>query len=97
MAKLINSKYVNSMNYNKTLEQLQQVFRKVFGLPNLTISPETSAKDINLWDSLTHIELISEIEDTFRTEFLLDEVMHFTCVNDIVNCLHQKQPVVGNS
>ncbi len=84
------------MNHNKTLDQLQLVFRKVFGKPDLTILPETSARDISLWDSLTHIELISEIEDSFKTEFLLDEVMQFTCVNDIVNCLDQKQPVGSN-
>lgn len=72
------------------LEQLQQVFRKVFQQKDLIITTNTSAKDIKMWDSLTHLELISAIEDEFNIQFLFSEVMEFNTVGDMIDVIKKK-------
>ena len=75
------------------LNKVQEVFRKVFKQPELIIQAATKASDTNMWDSLTHIQLITEIEQEFKLEFSLDEVMNFTCVGDIIDCISKKQRI----
>ena len=65
------------------LERLQKVFRKVFNNENLIITLQTSANDIKMWDSITHMELIAEIEAEFNIGFSFDQVMQFNNVGDI--------------
>ena len=72
------------------LEQLQQVFKKVFKNEGLVIAPNTSAKDIKMWDSLTHLELITSIEEKFNIKFSFSEVMQFNTVADIIIVLEKK-------
>jgi acyl carrier protein len=72
------------------LEQLQKVFRKVFEDEQLVISLNTSEKDIKMWDSLTHLELIASIETAFNIRFSYSEVMEFNTVGDIINSIEKK-------
>jgi len=73
------------------LQQIEEVFRKVFDNPKLTISENTSAKDIKMWDSISHIELISELEANFKMRFTFDEVMGFRQVGDIIRTIKKRQ------
>ena len=72
------------------LEQLQNVFRKVFQNGSLVIHASTSAKDIKMWDSLTHLELIDSVETEFKIKFSFDEVMQFNTVGDMMNAIETK-------
>ncbi|MBA3706974.1 MAG: acyl carrier protein [Bacteroidetes bacterium] len=72
------------------LEQLQQIFRKVFHNEGLTISRDTSAKDIKMWDSLTHLELIASIEEELKINFSFSEVMQFNTVGDMIYVIEKK-------
>ena len=72
------------------LEKLQQVFREVFEDERLVITPGTSAKDIKMWDSLTHIELIAAVEKEFNIQFSFVEVMQFDRVGDMMNVINSK-------
>ena len=72
------------------LEQLQKVFRRVFENDNLIISLTTSAKDIKMWDSLTHLQLIAEIESEFEIIFSFNEVMMFNSVADIIITIQKR-------
>ena len=52
------------MTNEELISDLQAVFSEVFGeVPTLTI--ETTADDIEAWDSLSHFELIFAIEQKF--------------------------------
>lgn len=66
------------------------VFREVFDNENLEIFDEMQAKDVEGWDSLTHITLIMAIEDTFKIKFSTREVMGFQNVGEMLNCLRGK-------
>lgn len=70
-------------------DQLQQVFRKVFGDEQLIITPATSAKDIKMWDSLTHLELIVSVEQQFGIQFSFTDVMQFDTVGDMMSAIEE--------
>ncbi len=72
------------------LEQLQNVFRAIFQNDTLIIQASTSAKDIKMWDSLMHLELIAAIESEFKVEFSFNEVMSFKDVGDMMNAIEKK-------
>ncbi len=72
------------------LIQLQLVFRTVFKDEALVVLPSTSAKDIKMWDSLTHLELIASLEEAFHIQFSFNEVMKFNTVEDMVRVLEGK-------
>ena len=66
---------------------LTTIFRKVFSNKNISINTFTTASDIAGWDSLTHIELIAEIEDFFKIRFSFNEVVSFKNTGDIIDCI----------
>ncbi|MCW3085628.1 MAG: acyl carrier protein [Bacteroidetes bacterium] len=71
------------------LERMQQVFRTVFEDQRLVITPETSAKDIKMWDSLTHLELITAVETEFNLKFSFSEVMGFNNAGDMLRLIEK--------
>ncbi|MBR1729932.1 MAG: acyl carrier protein [Selenomonadaceae bacterium] len=72
------------------LEELQEIFRSVFDDDSLIISRETTADDIDDWDSLAHIELVSNIEKKFSVKFTMVEVMSLENVGEFLDLLNEK-------
>ena len=70
---------------------LKSVFQKVFEENNITITREMTADDVENWDSLRHIQLISEVERAFGVKFKLREVMSMKNVGDLIDLIHAKQ------
>ncbi len=71
-------------------EQLLQVFRKVFKDDSIMISPSTTAADIDQWDSITHLELLTSVESAFNIEISGFEVMSLKNVGDLLNLVNSK-------
>ena len=78
-------------NHDQILAELNAIFQQVFRDSSLKILPTTTADDIRGWDSLTHMNLIAEVEKHFDLEFSFDEVMDFQNVGDMVDSIRQKQ------
>lgn len=68
-----------------TIESLQNVFRDQFEDETIEISRETTAADIEEWDSVLHIRLILAIEEAFGIRFSTTEVGDLTSVGDLVD------------
>ena len=73
--------------------ELKAVFQKVLEENDLTITRELTAQDIEKWDSLRHIQLISEVERAFEIKFKLREVLRMKNVGDLIDLIHAKQGV----
>lgn len=71
-------------------DQLTDVFRRVFNDDKLTIVRETTARDIEGWDSITHLDLITEVENSFGIEITGFEVMGLKNVGDLLDLLVRK-------
>ena len=54
--------------------RLNKVFRDVFDDDSITVNPRTTADDIEDWDSLEHITLISAVEREFKMKFKMGEI-----------------------
>lgn len=78
------------MNIETIIVELQQIFRKEFSDNNIMLTDETTAEDIAMWDSLTHMGLMDTIERHFNTSFTLDEIISFKNVGDLTNSLAYK-------
>lgn len=73
-----------------TMEILNQVFCMVFDDDDIQISPETTANDIDGWDSLSHINLIVAVEGKFGIRFQHGEILTFRNVGDLVRSIEAK-------
>jgi acyl carrier protein len=61
-----------------------------FDLDDINIHQETSADDIDEWDSLSHIRLIVAIERAFSIKFKNSEIESLKNVGDLVNLVATK-------
>ncbi len=67
---------------NEIYARLNQVFADVFD-EDVTVDASTTADDIEDWDSLTHITLISAIEEEFGMKFSMKEVVGMNNVGEL--------------
>jgi acyl carrier protein len=67
--------------------ELTAVLREVFDDPEISIRPDTTADDIDGWDSLTHVQLIVAVEARFKVRFKHAEVARFSNVGDMVESI----------
>ena len=75
------------MSKNEIFTKLNNIFRDVFDDKTITVSESTSAADIEEWDSLSHIILISAIEDEFGVRFNMKDVLNMKNVGKIADIL----------
>lgn len=82
------------MNKNESIyKKLSPIFCDIFDDDNLTLTENMSAKDVDTWDSLTHIRLIVAIENYFNINFTSSEVAAFNKVDDLVLAIAKKAGV----
>ncbi len=72
------------------LRDVNEIFKKVFENDNLSIGMETTANDIDAWDSLSHTLMIVETENYFKIRFKLNELFTFKNVGDMVTAIQSK-------
>ena len=73
-----------------TIEHLNQIFRMVFDDETIQISPEMTANDVDGWDSLSHINLITTIEAKFNIRFTQKELLRQRNVGNLLVDIDQK-------
>lgn len=75
---------------NEIYERLNAVFADVFD-EDITVTASTTADDIEDWDSLTHITLISAIEEEFGMKFSMKEVVGMNNVGELAEIVSQRK------
>lgn len=78
------------MQNEALLEQIQIIFRDVLDDEEIVLSEETTAEDVEGWDSLTHIQLIVAIEKQFKIKFTSREILSWKNVGELAACLEAK-------
>ena len=73
-----------------SIEDLSEVFKIVFDDGELNVNEESSANDVEGWDSMTHVLLLSAIEEKYGIEFNQKEVRKFQTVGDLLNSVNNK-------
>ena len=75
------------MSEQEIYDRLNEVFRDVFEDDEITVNEDTTADDIEDWDSLEHINLISAVEDEFGIRFKMGEVSSMKNVGEMVEII----------
>jgi acyl carrier protein len=67
--------------------RLTEIFEDVFDEDSIVVTPELTAKDVDGWDSLTHIRLILTVEKAFKIKFSTSEIGKMENVGDLVKLI----------
>jgi acyl carrier protein len=72
------------------LEEIQPIFRDILDQPELNITRESNAMNVDGWDSLAHVNLVTAIEKHFRIKFALGELQELKNVGEMVDLISTK-------
>ena len=75
------------MTRDEVFKGVQNIFRDIFDVDDLVISNTTNSDEIEDWDSLNHINLVSAIEKEFKIKFALGELMTLKDVGAMVDLM----------
>lgn len=75
------------MNKTEIFEKLTDIFRDVFDDEGITLTEATTAADIEDWDSLTHITLLSAVEEEFDVKFGMKAVQNLKNVGELADLI----------
>ena len=78
------------MDTREIFERLDRVFQDVFYDDTIHVTPKTTADDIEDWDSLEHITLISAVEREFRMKFKMGEISSMKNVGEMVDIIKSR-------
>ena len=78
------------MNRTEILEKLNEVFHDVFDNNDIVVTEQTNANDIEEWDSLIHITLISAVENEFDVSFDMKTVVSMKNVGDMIDAIEEQ-------
>ncbi|MBE5849044.1 MAG: acyl carrier protein [Lachnospiraceae bacterium] len=73
------------MTREEVYERLNAVFADVFDDDELTVNDETTAADVDGWDSLMHITLIDAVEEEFDISFDMKTIVKLKNVGEMVD------------
>ena len=73
------------------IEELNAIFCQVFDDDDIRITPETTANDIDGWDSLSHVNLITAVEAKFNLRFTQKELLTQKNVGDLLRYIERKR------
>ncbi len=78
------------MNRDQMLEKINGIFKEVFEDDTLVITEKTYSADIEDWDSLAQITLVTAVEDMFDVQFLLEDVTRMQNVGDMMDIIERE-------
>ncbi|SEW40537.1 acyl carrier protein [[Clostridium] fimetarium] len=71
-------------------KKLQAIFQDIFEDDQIVLFDDMNANDIEDWDSLTHIQLIVQIEKSFGIKFTTGEVARLKNVGEFIKLVQEK-------
>jgi acyl carrier protein len=78
------------MEITEIMNQVNDIFKSVLENDDIVISYETTADDVDDWDSLNHIILVVEIEKHFGVKFTANEIVSFKNVGEMCEAINKK-------
>jgi len=70
---------------------LTAIFRESLDNDSLTLTETTTAKEVEGWDSITHVLIIVAAEKKFRVKFTAGEIQQLKNVGDLASLIRRKQ------
>ncbi|WP_027522703.1 acyl carrier protein [Bradyrhizobium sp. Ec3.3] len=70
--------------------KLTAIFREVFDEDELSVTPQTTADDVDGWDSLSHIRLVLAVSKAFGVKFSASEIGNLKNVGEFATLIEKK-------
>ena len=78
------------MERDEILNRVQEVFRNELETEDLVLNDETTANDVEEWDSLSHVQLVVALEKALCIKFTSREILSWDNIGDLVDCIEKK-------
>ncbi len=78
------------MEKSQIIEKLTTIFHETFSDNTIVLRDDMTAADVENWDSLTHMLMITKVEETFGIKFKLRELNKLKNVGDLCNTIAEK-------
>lgn len=78
------------MERETILAKVQEIFRDILDEEEIELKDNTTANDVDDWDSLTHIQLVVAIEKAFKIKFTSKEILSWKNVGEMIDSIQGK-------
>jgi len=78
------------MNKEDILVTITESFVRVLEHDNFELNETTTAKDIDGWESITHLLIINDVEKSFNIKFKLMDLMSMENIGDLINTVEKE-------
>ena len=78
------------MERSDILKRVEEIFREELEVDDLVLTDETTADDVEEWDSLSHVQLVAAMEEAFGIEFKYREILSWENIGDLIDCIEKK-------
>ena len=78
------------MTKEAILEKVKESFIKILEHSNFDLAETTTANDVDGWESVTHMMIITDIEQAFSIKFKLMDLMNMDNVGDLVKTVQKE-------
>ena len=78
------------MDREKIEAKVQEIFKDILDEEEIELKDNTTANDVDNWDSLTHILLVVAIEKAFKIKFTSKEILSWKNVGEMIDSIQAK-------
>lgn len=78
------------MDNPQILAELTEIFRDVFDDDAIVVTNQTTAPDVEGWDSFNHINLVIAVENRFHIRFQVAEIEELRNVGELARLIEKK-------
>jgi acyl carrier protein len=76
------------MERSEVLSQVNEIFIDILDKEDIILNDQTTANDVEEWDSLAHIRLVVAIERKFKIHFSSKEIQSWDNVGEMINSIY---------
>ena len=78
------------MEQDELIKQVNKIFIDIFEDKSIVLNEHTTTSDIEAWDSLNHIQMITAVEKHYKIRFELNDLLNFKNVGDLCRGIQRK-------
>lgn len=78
------------MERTEIVGKLTAIFHEIFNDKSIVLRDDMTASDVENWDSLTHMLMITKVEEVFGIKFKLKELNKLKMVGDLIGIIQSK-------
>lgn len=70
--------------------QLNELIASVINVPAAGLSPQSGPENVLEWDSLAHVGIIAAVEQSYRLQFTMPEILAIKTIADLRTLLEKR-------